>query len=66
MRTVSFQNHLQELRRQRGLSQRELARMAGLPHPVISYIETGGRIPTFPTMKRIASALEVEVSDIFS
>jgi len=66
MSSTVLQNHLREVRVLQGLSQRELARKADMQHPAISYIETGKRIPTFPTMKRLAQALQVDISDVFS
>ncbi len=59
-------NRVRELRQKRGMSQRGLAQIAGLHHPAITHIEAGRRIPTFQTMKKIADALQVHVSDIFS
>ncbi|MGH9092339.1 MAG: helix-turn-helix transcriptional regulator [Acidimicrobiales bacterium] len=44
---------LREARLRRGLSQRDLARLAGVPQPAISAIETGRRSPTLDLLQRI-------------
>lgn len=44
---------LKEARRRRGLSQRALARLVGVPQSTISEIEAGLRQPTFPVLGRI-------------
>lgn len=44
---------LKEARRRRGLSQRALARLAGVPQSTISEIEAGLRQPTLPVLGRI-------------
>lgn len=44
---------LKEARRQRGMTQRELARQAGVPQPTISAIESGHRDPGVALFERI-------------
>lgn len=66
MSHITLKNRLRLLRKKRGVSQRELARRAGMQHPAICRIERGERVPTFLTMKKIAGALDVDVSDLFS
>lgn len=48
-------------RARRGLSQRQLAAMAGLSHAYLSIFESRGHIesPTLPTIERLAEALDV-------
>jgi len=58
--------NLRELRLIKGISQRKLARISGLYHPAISQIEAGKRFPTYRTMQKLAKALNVEVTDLFS
>lgn len=56
---------LKVLRQEKGFSQRELARRAGLTHTTISAIE-GGRIdPSLGTLKRILGACEVRMGEFF-
>jgi transcriptional regulator with XRE-family HTH domain len=48
---------LREARRNKGLSQKEIAKQAGISQQGYSFIESGTRTPSVPTAKRIASAL---------
>ncbi len=52
---------VRELRRQRHLSQRELAGRMEVPRTYISKIENGKAIPTLGSLERLAAALDVEV-----
>ena len=52
-------------REHRGLSQRDLARAAGLSAGTIGEIEAGGRTPTLPAANAIASALDLGLDDLF-
>ncbi len=56
---------LKELRRLRGLSQRDLAEKAGLSTGTIAWLETRKHEPQPRTMRKIAAALGVEVSDLY-
>ena len=51
---------LAEVRRAKGLSQRQLAQRAGLSESALSLLERGKRRPTYSTLKALAKALEVE------
>jgi DNA-binding NarL/FixJ family response regulator len=55
---------LRELRLQRGLSQPELAELAGLNRNTISIIECRPGNHKYATMKKLAEALNVELSEI--
>jgi transcriptional regulator with XRE-family HTH domain len=57
---------LQDIRRERELTQRELSLASGIPQDVISSIETGKvRNPTWRTVRRISAALELRPEDVF-
>jgi transcriptional regulator with XRE-family HTH domain len=56
---------VRRLRLAREWNQTELAYHAGLAPSVISQIENGKRNPTARTLRKLAKALEVEVSDLF-
>lgn len=56
--------HLKRLRESRFLTQRELAGKAGVGVSTIVRIERGQQRPTFKTVKRLASALGVEPSEL--
>ncbi|MEK7218594.1 MAG: helix-turn-helix transcriptional regulator [Patescibacteria group bacterium] len=62
--TCDVHNQLRRAREQNGWSQRQLARAAGMHHPTINSIETGKRVPTLHTMRRLARALHVEIADL--
>lgn len=60
--TDSVGERIQRLRREKGLSLRQLAKQAGVPQSTLSAVETGargGRNLTLDTGKRIAKALGV-------
>lgn len=57
---------LQEIREERGLSQRELARRAGLTHGTISFIERDKISPSIGTMRQILDCLGLTLSDFFA
>ena len=61
-----FGKILQEERKAKNISQEKLAKLTGLDRTAISLIETGKRSPTFSTILKICSALEVEPSVLFS
>lgn len=60
---VALGQAIRQTRLARGLSQEQVAHGADLHPTWISHIE-GGSNPAFGTLKRIASALGVEVSDL--
>jgi len=58
-------NHLREYRRQAHLTQRQLAKRAGITSAAISYTELGKSYPWPETRKRIAAVLHIEQEAIF-
>lgn len=50
-----------ELRRARGLSQAELARLCGTTQSAIARLEAGGRPPRIDTLLRLARALDCDL-----
>ena len=57
---------VREFRKQRGLTQAQLGRAAGVTVSQISNIETGHTPPSLDTRVRIARALRVPLPDMFS
>src|SRR5208282_3408744 len=55
---------VREIRRARHLSQRQLAGRMQVPRTYISKIENGKAIPTLGSLERLASALDVDVSQL--
>ena len=63
-RLLAGENRVKVWREHRGLSQRALAERAGLNFAYLSQIETGVRQGPVATMKKLAAALGLEVSDL--
>ena len=61
-----FGRILQEERKAKKISQEKLAKLAGLDRTFISLVENGKRSPTFSTILKICSVLEIEPSELFS
>jgi DNA-binding XRE family transcriptional regulator len=55
---------LRGARRKRGMTQRELAVLAGVGHGTVSALETGRRNAYPRTIRRIANGLEISVEDL--
>ncbi len=57
---------VQDRRTMLGLSQAELAERCGMTQPQISRMEGGGTVPTIPLLRRLAAALDAELTITFS
>ena len=55
---------LVQLRAQRGLSQRALAKLSKVTYVTIARLETGVYDPRLSTLRRLAKALKVRVVDL--
>lgn len=60
-----FGHNIERLRRERRLTQENLAHAAGLHRTVIGFIERGEREVGIGTLWPLAEALEVSVADLF-
>ena len=58
-------NHLAEMRKEKGLSQAELAKMVGVSRNTISSIETGQFSPTAKLALILCIALDKHFEEIF-
>lgn len=56
--------NLQNARRQRGLSQEELAHLASVHQTYLSGVERGKRNPTIVVLARIASVLGIDIEHL--
>ena len=56
---------IKELRKQKRLTQEQLAEMLNLDTGYISKLEVGRNFPTIGTLEKIASALDVELYELF-
>lgn len=56
---------VRELRKQKGWTQDELESRSGVDAAMISLIENGKRNPTVTTLKKLADALDVRITEVF-
>jgi transcriptional regulator with XRE-family HTH domain len=63
--TEKFGIKLKTLRKEKGLSQEELAERSGLNRPYISGIEQGKRNVSLEVIEKLAGALGVEIQELF-
>jgi transcriptional regulator with XRE-family HTH domain len=56
--------NVQQARRERGLSQEELADRAGVHQTYLSGVERGRRNPTVTVLQKIAEALGLDIADL--
>lgn len=61
---VAFGDKVRELRKEKGLSQEELADKAGLHRTYIGMIERGEKNITLTNIEKIGKALNVEISEL--
>lgn len=61
----SFGKRVAEVRKQRGVTQQQLAEATGMSTVAIAYIETGKRWARLGTLSKMAKSLRVDVSDFF-
>lgn len=57
-------SRLKTARLQKALSQRDLAKVSGVSLNTVNRLETGQREARLSTIKRLATALEIEILDI--
>ena len=62
---ISFGKIVRKLRIERGLSQEDFAELCDLHRTYISDIELGKRNVSLENIARIASALEISISELF-
>ena len=58
-------NRLKDIRNQRGLTQADLAEMAGVSRKTINTVENGVFVPSTLLALTLAAALKLRVEDIF-
>jgi transcriptional regulator with XRE-family HTH domain len=59
-----FAQRLRQIRQIRGLSQEELADMAGLHRTYVGSVERSERNVSIDNMERLAKALEVDITEL--
>ena len=67
-KTIStIAKNIKKYRKEKGLSQDKLSRLADVSHATIIKIESGGiQSPTINTVQKIAKALGVDVNDLIT
>jgi transcriptional regulator with XRE-family HTH domain len=61
---ANLADNVRALRESRGLSQQQMARIAGVPRPTWAHLESGAANPTVAVLVRIADALEVRIEEL--
>lgn len=56
--------NVRRLRAGRGLSQQQMARLAGIPRPTWGSLESGSANPTLSVLSRAAAALQVSIEEL--
>lgn len=59
-----MQNRIREIRKQKGITMKQLGLILGLAESTISQYETGKREPSIEQARKIADALSVSLSDL--
>jgi transcriptional regulator with XRE-family HTH domain len=59
-------NNVRALREARGVSQQQIAQIAGIPRPTWATIESGEANPTLAVLTRVASALGARIEELLS
>lgn len=62
---VKFGKRVQELRKQRELTQEDLADLVGVDRSYMGFVERGERNPTLDKLIKIAQALKITLSELF-
>src|SRR5436309_11059940 len=58
--------NLRQLREARGLTQEQIAKLAGLPRATWGHLESGSANPTLSVLHRVALALQVPIEELTS
>lgn len=62
---IALGSAIRQLRKERRLTQQELAERAGIPAEKLSRVEVGTIDAEWGTLRHLAYALEVELPDVF-
>ncbi|KKR81281.1 MAG: Transcriptional regulator Cro/CI family [Candidatus Daviesbacteria bacterium GW2011_GWA1_41_61] len=62
---VKFGKRVQELRKQKGLTQEDLADLVSVDRSYMGFVERGERNPTLDKLVKIAKALKITLSELF-
>lgn len=59
-------NNIRQLREARGLTQQQMAKIAGVPRPTWANLESGEANPTLAVLIKVAAALQVSLEELIS
>ncbi|MBI4465756.1 MAG: helix-turn-helix transcriptional regulator [Acidobacteria bacterium] len=62
---MNFGETIRRIRQRRGLSQGEMQKRTGILRSYLSRVENGHTVPSFATLQRLATAMEVTLSEFF-
>lgn len=63
---VHLADNIKALRETRGLSQQQIAKLAGIPRATWTNLESGGANPTLAVLVRVADALQVRLDELLA
>lgn len=58
-------NRIREVRAEKNMPQKDLARRAGIPQSTLSAVEAGKWVPSLEIAMKIAIALETQIENLF-
>lgn len=61
---VNLGRNIQQLREARGVTQQQIARVAGVPRATWANLESGGANPTLAVLVKVAQALQVRLEEL--
>lgn len=61
---VEFGDRLRQLRKERNLTQKELANLIGVKNSVISFYEVGDRTPSLEVLIKLSKALHISTDKL--
>src|SRR5580658_6757829 len=59
-------DNVKALREARGLSQQQIAQIAGIPRATWTHLESGGANPTLAVLVKVAAALQVRLDELLA
>ncbi len=63
---ANLAENIRQLREARGLSQAQMAKVAGIPRPTWTNLESGSANPTLAVLMKVASALHVQLEELLA
>ena len=64
--TTHLAANVRAIREARGLSQQQIAKLAGVPRATWSHLESGAANPTLAVLTRVADALQVRLDELLA